>query len=186
MKSFIYFLLLVFTTSCIPLRIAPSIKNEKIMLAKKFKRKLPKEYAYIFEDTKEANEFYYYINTKFQLDYQDVEFNVPFQIDDQTYYLSFHEVEIPDKTFNILLWLIDTKRQSNGNDPIFEDSYVSRIGNWYLVLTVRDEHIEDCLKPDYLKRIQVISYLKNLKHEYLTTQNYLDVLLKAKNPNLKN
>lgn len=73
-------LLIVFMFSCIPLRIAPKIETDKVMVARKFKRKIPKQNAFIFEDTKDANEFYNYVNIKYQLDHNDVEFNVPFVI----------------------------------------------------------------------------------------------------------
>ena len=50
--------LVLFAQSCIPLKIAPNIKGEKIVNAKKFKKDLPKYQGFIFEDTKNANEFY--------------------------------------------------------------------------------------------------------------------------------
>ncbi|MGB0280384.1 MAG: hypothetical protein ACPGAA_06325, partial [Flavobacteriaceae bacterium] len=46
---------------------APNIKTDKVKIAKRFKRDLPKRYGFIFEDTKEADEFYSFINTKYQL-----------------------------------------------------------------------------------------------------------------------
>ena len=51
-------------SSCIPVKIAPKIEKDKVMLAKRFKRQLPRDHAYIFKDPKEADEFYNYINTK--------------------------------------------------------------------------------------------------------------------------
>ena len=125
-------------SSCIPLRIAPTIKEERVMLAKKFKRKLPKRYAFIFEDHKDADEFYNYINTKYGLDHQDVERNVPITVDNTAYFLSFYETEIPTKTINLIPILIDATLAEKGYDPILEDVEFSRIGNWYIVLTVSD------------------------------------------------
>ena len=130
-----YFLIIVFlTTSCIPIRIAPNISEHKIVKANKFKRKLPKEYSFVFEDPKDANEFYNYINTKFQLEHQQVDWDVPFIIENQFHYLRFYETEIPNKTLNLIPFIIDAKLESNGNNPIFEDVYVSRKGNWYIVM----------------------------------------------------
>ncbi|NVN17085.1 hypothetical protein GUA46_01920 [Muricauda sp. HICW] len=65
---------LVLLSSCIPLRIAPNIKDYKLIQGKRFKKGLPKKSVFVFEDPKDANEFYEYINTKFQLDdyYVDV------------------------------------------------------------------------------------------------------------------
>ena len=148
------------------------------MVAKKFKRKLPKHYAFIFEDPKDANEFYNYVNTKYELHHQDVEWNVPFEIEGKLFYFSFYEVEIPDKTLNFLPFLIDAKLEQEGWSPMFEDNYVSRKGNWYLAITVSNDIIIDCLKPEYIKREAIINYLKDMRVEYLNTHNYLEALLK--------
>lgn len=150
-------------TSCIPIRIAPNIKEDKIMKANKFKRKLPKQYAFIFEDPKEADEFYNYVNTKFQLDFKDVEWNVPFELDNVVYYMSFYESEIPNKTLNLIPLLIDAKLDQEGFGPMFEDSYLSRNGNWYLILTVNNDVSTDCLHPNYEYRHKLISYFKELR-----------------------
>lgn len=164
--------------SCIPLRIAPNIKTDKVMLAKKFKRKLPKRHAFIFEDPKDANEFYNYINTKYELNHQDVEWNVPFDVDGELFYFSFYEVEIPDKTLNLLPIFIDAALKSRDSDPILEDAYMSRNGNWYLAITVADNEMNDCLKENYVKREAILKYLKAMRLEYLNTNNYLEALLK--------
>jgi hypothetical protein len=171
-------ILLVFflITSCIPLRIAPNIKDNKVMVAKKFKRNLPKHYSFIFNDPKDADEFYNFINMKFDLKHKDVEWNVPFSIDSKEYFLSFHESEIPDKTLNLIPIAIDAKLESNGHNPLLEDAHVSRVGNWYIVLTVFDDEIKDCLKPEYESREKILKYLEDLRQEYLTTHDYIQAL----------
>ena len=68
-KSIVLALLAFFTFSCIPLQIAPNIDGAKIYKGKKFKKQLPKQHVYVFEDPKDANEFYTYINAKFDIDY---------------------------------------------------------------------------------------------------------------------
>ena len=70
------------------------------MLASEFKRKLPKHYSFIFEDPKEANEFYNFIKQKYELNYEDFERNVPFGVNDKNYFLSFYETVIPTKTLD--------------------------------------------------------------------------------------
>jgi hypothetical protein len=180
MKQLFLTLTLVCFTSCIPLRIAPNIKTDKVMLAKKFKRKLPKRFAFIFEDPKDANEFYNYVNTKYELNHQNVEWNVPFEVNDEMFYFSFHEVEIPTKTLNLLPIIIDTALYSKDKTPMFEDAYMSRMGNWYLAITVADDDMKDCLKQDYVKREVILNYLKEMRVEYLNTYNYLEALLLKK------
>ena len=66
MKKLTMLLLAFATLSCIPVKIAPRFKNEdyKIMQAKKFQRKMPRETSFIFKDPKDAGEFYNYINKK--------------------------------------------------------------------------------------------------------------------------
>ncbi len=181
MKSISLLLVFLLVSSCIPIRIAPNIKTDKVTVAKKFKRKLPKRYAFIFEDPKDANEFYNYINTKYQLNFIDVEYNVPFYVEENEFFLSFHEVEIPTKTVNLLPIVVDGVLKSNDNDPLFEDNYETRIGNWYLALTVADNNFNDCLKPGYIHRDAILKYLRTLKYEYLNTSNYLEALLKKEN-----
>ncbi|AJR04743.1 hypothetical protein [Siansivirga zeaxanthinifaciens] len=178
MKHFILICFALGCFSCIPLRIAPSIKTDKVMVAKKFKRKLPKRYAFIFEDPKDADEFYNYVNTKYALNHQDVAWNVPFEVNGSVYYFSFHEVEITTKTFNILPVFIDAALQSNDKEPFFEDSYISRTGSWYVAVTVADALFNDCLKPDYINREAILKYLRNMRVEYLNTSNYLEAFLK--------
>jgi hypothetical protein len=164
--------------SCIPLRIAPTIKTDKVMVAKKFKRKLPKLYAFIFEDPKEANEFYNYVNIKYELNHENVEWNVPFEISEKLFYFSFYEVEIPNKTLNLLPIFIDGALESKDYNPIFEESYISRTGHWYLAITVSDYTFKDCLKPDYIYREAILKYLSDLRIAYLKTSNYLETLLR--------
>ncbi len=178
MKRLVLCFLVLLITSCIPLRIAPTIKTDKVMIAKKFKRKLPKRNAFIFEDPKDANEFYNYVNTKYELNHQDVEWNVPFIVGGKPFYFSFHEVEILDKTVNIIPLVVDTALEKKGWDPMLEDAHVSRSGNWYLVITVSDDEIEDCLREGYEDRAAILKYLRYLRTEYLNTSNYLDVLFR--------
>ena len=169
---------LILFSSCIPLKIAPTIKEDKIKLAKRFKKHLPKQYALIFSDPKDADDFYDFINTKFQLNHEIVEDNVPFKIDGEEYSFSFYEVEKLTKTLNLIPILIDAKLQSNDNDPLFEEVHTSRKGHWYIALLAMDAHMNDGLNPNYKDREKVIKYLRDLRIEYLNTTNYLEAMLK--------
>ena len=182
MKKLIILLLACVVTSCIPVKVAPKFKNQdyKIMQAKKFQKKMPRETAFIFKDAKDAEEFYNYINKKYRLNDIDVGYNVPFQLEGQTLYLSYHEAERTDKNVNLPLVLIDAKRESNGNSRLFEDNYTSRTGHWYIILTVYDKDIKNCLKEKHPLKEKTIQYLKDLKQEYLSTQNYEELLLTKK------
>ena len=180
MKHILIFFILLLSYSCVPLRIAPNIKDNKVMVAKKFKRQLPKDYAFIFEDPKDADEFYNYINIKYEREHVDVDLQVPLRIDGSTYYMSFYETEIPNKTLNLALIAVDAKREQNGNDPLFQDNHVSRVGKWYIVITMIDSEGNDALHPDYSNKDMVYAALMELKHQYLTTSNYLDARLRKK------
>ncbi len=182
MKKLIILILALSTSSCIPIKIAPKFKNEdyKIMQAKKFQKKMPRQTSFIFKDTKDAEEFYNYINKKYQLDHTDVGFNVPFQLDGETLYLSYHEAERTDETVNLPFVLIDAKRDGSGNSRLFENNYATRKGHWYILLTVYDENLKNCLKDHHPLKVKTIQYLKELKQEYLTTQNYEELLFTKK------
>lgn len=173
MKPFATLVTVFLITSCVPLSIAPKIETDKVKIAKKFKRDLPKQYAFIFEDPKEADQFYFFINEKFDLNFNNVESNVPFFVDGKEYALTFYEREKVDRTLNLVPLIIDQKLEQEDCDPIFDDLYTFRIGHWYLVLTVMDEAMTDCLSPNYNNRDAVVKYLRDLREEYLTTNDYM-------------
>ena len=183
-KQLLVVILAIVVQLCIPLRIAPNIEDYKITKGKKFKRSLPKRQMFIFEDIKEAQEFYNYVNTKFQLDYVDVYDNVPFIILDKQYFLSFYEVEIVDKGVNIagpILATVGNKLLQVGDEPseIFNtDSKTYRNGNYYIALEVYSDAEKDCLAENSLSHDMVLEYLRQLKKEYLATHNYNEILFK--------
>ncbi|WP_411896140.1 hypothetical protein [Winogradskyella sp. A2] len=181
MKNFLLILFSVTIVSCIPVRIAPKYKKEgfKIKKAKNFKHMLPKEMAYIFKDSKDENEFYNFINTKFQLNNIDVDYDVPFQINDKYYFITFYEVEIPDKSINILPMFVDVLT-SNNIETDLSEVYFTRKGNWYIVAIVLDDESENCLNTSYQNRKEIILYLNTLRQEYLNTKNYEELLFAKK------
>ncbi len=159
------------------MRIAPRIETHKIKLAKRFQHKLPKRTAFIFEDPKDADEFYNYVNTKHDLAHKDVTCNVPFEIDEERFYFSFHEVEKKDKTLNLIPFLIEASLDEKAISPMFEWHHTSRKYHWYIAVTVDDENMNDCLKTNHEKHEIVVDYLRNMRKEYLDTSNYLELLL---------
>ena len=178
MKKFGSYLLILLTYSCIPLKIAPNIEGEKIVNAKKFKKDLPNFQGFIFEDTKNANEFYNFINAKYNLKHINVESNVPISVNNKTYFLSFFEREKSTKTLNLIPIAIDADRNSKGKDTLLENLYTSRNGFWYLILIVTDPEIRDCLNPKYPQHQEISNHLKDIKNEYFSTSNYMEAYLK--------
>lgn len=169
-----------FTFSCIPLQIAPNIEGAKIYKGKKFKKDLPKQYVYVFEDPKDANEFYTYINAKFDIDYDITGGNVPIDIKGKKHYLTFYEVGRNTKTVNLIPVVVDAAMESKGNDPVLNDFHTSRSGSWYIALTVSDDNFNDNLKerdPDHKAILKLLDHLRN---EYLYTANYLEIYLRRK------
>jgi len=180
MQKSLLFIIPIFICSCIPVKIAPNIADNKVMKAKKFKRQFPNQYTFIFEDPKEANEFYDYINIKFERDHQDVDVSVPIDIDKTRFYMSFYETERETKTLNLVPLAIDAKRESNGNDAMLTDIHTSRKGQWYILIMVTDYEGNNPLRPGHEKRKPLMEYLESLRNEYLSSGNYYDVLFKKK------
>ena len=170
--------------SCIPLRIAPDIDDYKITKGKSFKKGLPKREMFVFEDPKEADEFYDYVNIKFQLNNENVYDDVPFEINTQTYFFSFYEVEIPDKTINLFPVVLDVFVNAalgiEDVEPVFSDDEngVTRNGHWYIAIEAYSDHEKDCLKVGSLSREVVLNYLRALKKEYISTHNYNETVFK--------
>ncbi|NRD22462.1 hypothetical protein HNV10_04370 [Winogradskyella litoriviva] len=182
MKKLILLISTLAITSCIPLKVAPKFKNQdyKVMSAKKFQRKMSKEMSFIFKDPKDAYDFYNYINKKYRLNDIDVGYNVPFQIDGQTLFLTYHETEREDKSLNLPLVAADEVLDRKAGIKIFEKNYTSRTGHWYIILTVFDKDLNNCLKDNHQLKEKTIQYLKKLKQEYLTTHNYEELLFSKK------
>lgn len=161
--------------SCIPLSIAPKIEGAKVFKGKKFNMPLPSQYVYVFKDPKNADEFYFYINSKFALDYDEMGGNVPVKINGNEYFLTFYEVEKTTKTVNLVPIAVDVAMDYHGYDPLLEDAHITRSGSWYIALTVSDDHFNDILKEDHPARTSVISYLDTLRVEYLSMADYGDL-----------
>ena len=182
MKKYLsLFLAVLFLNSCIPLRIAPTISDYHVEKGKKFKRSLSKRNMFIFEDPKEVNHFYNYVNTKYDLEDIDVYDNVPFKISGEQYFFSFYEVEIPDKSVNlfpVITSVLFNAAIGNTEDGEISDPSLSRKDNWYLAIEVFSDLEKDCLDEKSLSRELVLKYLRTLKKEYLSTYNYNEVVFK--------
>ncbi|GAB5473159.1 MAG: hypothetical protein Mars2KO_12580 [Maribacter sp.] len=185
MKRTILYIGFVFLIqSCIPLRIAPTIEDYKLTRGKKFKRSLSKRHMFIFEDPKEAGHFYDYVNTKFDLNHEDVYDDVPFKIDSSTFFFAFYEVEIPDKTLSLGPLMLDLVLNAalDNEDPeryvSNESSDMIRRDNWYIAMEVYSDAEKDCLQEESLSKELVLKYLRALKNEYLSTHNYNETVFK--------
>lgn len=178
MKNVLYLIGVLLATSCIPYKIAPNIEDYKIVVAKKFKRDLPNHYAFVFEDNKEADAFYHFVSRKFELGNENTMSNVPIEVDGRTYYVSFHEREKTTETVNFVPLLVDGLLDSEGIDPVLEESYSTGNSYWYILITVLDSSFNDCLAPTFANRQDVILYLRVLKLEYQGTYNYMGALSK--------
>jgi len=65
-------------------------------------------------------------------------------------------------------------------EPIFTDEAegIHRKGNWYIAIEAYNDMQPDCLEINSLSRAIVLNYLSNLKKEYLSTQNYNEIVFK--------
>ena len=179
MKKLSYLLILLFIFSCFPISIPPNLENGKLMEAKKFKRKLPDQYAYIFTDPKNANDFYYYLNAKYPPNQTgDSEGNVPITIDNRDYYISFYETEKKSRVVNILPALANELLDQQNIAIEFDEPPIVRGGTWYIALTVSNKNFEDGLSPNSKDQKEILNFVKALHNEYLATHNYNSLLLK--------
>lgn len=183
MKKFLLLSLFTFFVwSCIPIRVAPTISDYKISKGKRFKKGLSKRNFFIFEDPKEANEFYNFVNTKFQLQGLNVYDDVPFNVNNKQYFFAFYEVSIPDKTLNLAptLFNVAVSKALNleENEEFVPADEMTRKDQWYIAIEVYSDLEKDCLHQDSFSKQSVLTYLRNLKKEYLTTHNYNETLFR--------
>ena len=113
------------------------------------------------------------MDAKIGFDNINLDYYLPFSVNNRQYFLSYYEVSRETKTINLLPMLVDSNRESKGKDPLMEDYYSSRSkGVWYIAITVHNAESSDCLSKDFKNKEEVTKYLKNLKDEYLATYNY--------------
>lgn len=174
MKRLYICIVFLVVSSCIPLQTAPEIQDYKIVVAKRFKRNLPKHHAFVFEDHKTADEFYRFLFWKFGRTNLDIEANLPFKVGDETYYMTFHERPKRSVTLNLLPIFIDAALNSEEVPPSLEDVYESGDKFWYILITVNDSEHRDCLKPSYPHQKEVVATLAALKDEYFDSDYNLD------------
>lgn len=63
-------------------------------------------------------------------------------------------------------------------DSVFEEAHTSRTGSWYIAMEVFSDLEGDCLLEGAVSRDVVLSYLRDLKNEYLATDNYNEIVFK--------
>jgi len=185
MQKHIYLtILMVVLQSCIPFQFAPNIDNYKLVKGKRFKNGLPKKTTFVFEDTKEHGEFYDYVNTKYQLNDDFVDIEVPFDIDGATFYFSFYEVVKKNKALFLLPLATDVAMHAATNADEFEPAIANQSNtilegaSFYIVIEVYSDKEKDCLRQESSNNQKVLAYLEDLKTEYLNTQNYNEILFK--------
>ena len=166
--------------------MAPKISDYKTVSGKRFKKGLPKKTLFVFEDPKEAGDFYDYINIKFHLQDYYVDVEVPFLLQGETHFFSFYEIEKKDKAINLIPIIMDvTLNAALGNEDFetytaTDENTINRKGNYYIAMEVFSKQEQDCLNEDYNNRTEVLNYLRDLKEEYLATDNYNEVVFKNK------
>lgn len=134
-----------------------------------------------FKDPKQAYEFYDYIKIVYQLNNFSVNQDVQFVVNNELFSFSFREAEKTTNFVNLLPVAIDLTLKREGFTPILEPAYQSRTGHWYIIMTVFDDQGNDALHPQHINNKAVIRYLNTLRKNYLTHENYHEVLLN-KNP----
>lgn len=130
------------------------------MKTKRFIKQLPFRYGFVFKDPKDAGEFYQFVNIKLADTSEWSAINLPLQLEGTKFYFSLYEVEKTTKTFNLLPLLIDEKITEKGHDPLLSEHYMSRIGQWYIMLTVHDNTLADTLAPQHPQSNELIHFLE--------------------------
>ena len=166
------------TLSCIPLKIAPQIQHYKLMKTRRFIRQLPQQHAFVFQDTKVPDAFYQFFNIRFSSLSQWTNENLPINVKGASYFFSFYGVEKTTKTFNLFPFIVDTILEEKGDFRFFERFYTRYRPHAYIVITVRNETLEDCLEPRHPARESLVEFLEAMRKDYLMTNNYIDQLFR--------
>lgn len=159
--------------SCFPVSVPPNLDKGQLFEGKKFKKQLPSQYAYIFTDPKEANEFYYFLSYRFPPNQDgDSEANVPITVGDQKYYVTFYETEKKSRVVNLIPGLTNEVLDRNNIPISVDEPPLVRGGTWYIALVITDESYQDALSPNHPNQKEVLAFSKSLQNKYLSTSNY--------------
>lgn len=173
-RIFLYSCIAVVFTSCLPLSFAPNIKTDKVKLAKRFKRDLPRQYAFIFEDPKEADEFFTFINTKYKL--PGIDQRIPLWVDKKPLLLNIYERKRISTTLNFVPVLIDAvlSAKKDNSSNFLNSFYTTRKEKWFIIITLTDLNGKDALAPTHSQQMTNLSFLRALQKEYINTANYME------------
>ena len=163
MKRVLLALSLLLCTSCFPTRTAPNISTYKLQQANRFKKGLPKETGFIFEDRKEEGAFFGFLKDKFALTDDEMDYAIPIQIEERNYLLNFHEMDRTSEVFMLGLAILDA---AVSDEEILDDYSASGSPKWYIVLMVLDTDLKDALDKEYPHQKEVRAYLDLLRREY--------------------
>lgn len=180
MQLRLYLLLCTLLCACIPVQLAPQISDYKIKKGQRFHKDLSHHYSFIFNNPKNDNEFYNYMNTVYELQNIDELMDIPIAVEEKIFLFSFYEVDKGSTTLNLIPVIVDAKLNEEGFDPMLESLYSTRKGYWYIIVTVFDENGNDALHPSHRSRLAIQKYLNELRTTFLDHDNYYEVLLKKK------
>jgi hypothetical protein len=154
--------------SCIPTRIAPTIKEDTILKGKRLNRQLKHQPYFVFENKKGELFFYEFLDAKIIPKDYPYYLNVPIKIADNNYFISFNSVEGKDQRINVGGAFLSAIFNEAVNADVFE-TYVIVHNNYYLYVAIKvmDEENNNCLAEDYLHREVVLKYLRDLRIAYI-------------------
>ncbi len=179
MKHLLLFIFCTFLLqSCFPVSIPPNLEKGQLFEGKKFKKQLPHQYAYIFTDPKDANEFYSFLSYRFPPNQDgDSEANVPIVVDDKNYYVSFYETEKKSRVVNLIPGITNEILNSQNIPISLDEPPIVRDGTWYIALVITDETYKDALSPSHVHHKAILEFSQSLQNQYLSTSNYQSLQL---------
>ena len=165
LRYLLFLLLLLNVSACIPYKIAPNYSEGKVVKGKKFIKTFKNRYVFAFNDPKEANAFYTYINYKFQTSYDDDLGNVPIRIEDELAYLTFYELEKTTETYNLFPMMVDGVLSERGVDPVLESQY-----NF-------DKYSDPCFSSSWFASLLIIRIVVYIKCAYIQKEEKLKLMI---------
>lgn len=178
MKKWVFFLIFIFISSCIPYSKAPDIEGTRLVHARQFKSDLPDVYALVFENPYGIERFNDFLRQRFQWDGGMIHAEIPFEVNEHRYLLSIHECKRYDRAINLFSGIVDDLIWDSDDESDFEfaemfieednalfDDYEQ--GYLYIALTVADTYGRDALDKEHPEHNKVLGYLRLLHYDYV-------------------
>ncbi|WP_298417913.1 hypothetical protein [uncultured Kordia sp.] len=162
------FMLFLFATNCISLKKAPEVNASGYIIAKgkKLKKSLSNANHFVFYNHLYDSDLTAFIEYKLKAEENSFLQNLPVNIKETNFLMTFYTVASSDKSINLLKPFVNKAINEKLNTDFSEDVETKETEYYYVAVYVESDLESDSLKEESIHRKIVENYLIGLMNEY--------------------